>query len=137
MGVLHLMCLIFLFHYVADFLMQTEWMATNKSKSLLPLSVHILTYSLVLLACLFTLNACLWLEEPLSGGAIKPFPVKSILLYVAHNGVLHFATDFVSSKLSSKAFAEGNISKFWAIIGADQLIHQLCLILTLPILVGV
>ena len=109
-------------HYIADFLMQSTWQATNKSHNIYALSQHIYVYSLTLLLTILPLVLLL------------PIGLSQLLSYVVLNGALHFATDFVSSKLSNKAFKEGNIPRFWAIIGADQMVHNLCLLLTLPIL---
>jgi hypothetical protein len=101
-------------HYVGDFLLQTAWMANGKSKSILPLTVHISVYTLTLI--LFGLP--LYFIGFLSG--FWSWYVAFCIL----NGLLHFATDFITSKISSKAYAEGNIRKFWAVIGFDQFIHM-------------
>lgn len=95
-------------HYVADFVFQTNYQATNKSKSLKALSSHIGIYTLCLL----------------------PFGIAYALL----NGGLHFITDFFTSKMSARFYAKKQIEYFWATIGADQLIHGLCLVGTINLI---
>jgi hypothetical protein len=97
----------FTLHFVGDFIAQTRTMATNKSTSNKWLLSHVAVYSLFLL----------------------PFGIGFALL----NGILHFATDYVSSRQTSKAWAEKKTHKFFAIIGADQLVHSLCLVWTLAL----
>lgn len=109
-------------HYVADFLMQSQWQATNKSHNIGALTQHIYIYTLTMMLMLSSLSFLFQLS------------IVSLITYVLLNGALHFGTDYVTSKLSKRAFKENNIPKFWAIIGADQMAHNLCLLLTMPIL---
>jgi hypothetical protein len=96
-------------HFLADFLLQTDKMALNKSKSIKWLSIHCSVYVLPFL----------W------------FGWK----YALANGLMHWATDFVTSRLTSKAWASGKRKIFFQIIGADQAIHLTCLLLTLKYLI--
>jgi hypothetical protein len=111
-----LAALIFLaVHFLADFVFQTSQMATNKSKSIKWLSIHVLTYTGV---------------SSLSAGFIF---FKTQHLFVAAswlllNGILHFITDFFTSKWTSSLWAKNNMRGFFTVIGFDQLIHQVCLI---------
>lgn len=104
----HLIILVLFIHFIADFISQSNWMAQNKSKSIIPLSVHILVYS----SCFIVLG---W-------------------KYALVNGLAHFITDFWTSKLTSKLYKEGKIHEFFVVIGFDQFIHASCLILTLPLI---
>lgn len=105
---------IFVAHYVGDFVLQSRWMGENKSKKWAPLLVHIGVYTLVL--AIFSML----ILGPVVG-----------IIYAVVNGLLHMVTDYISSRLSSAAYKEGNLGRFWMIIGADQMVHQLCLVLTL------
>ena len=63
-------------HFVGDFLLQTDWMATNKSKRWDALALHCAVYS-----------ACFLWRGP---------------LFVAGVFVLHFVTDAVTSRITSR-----------------------------------
>lgn len=109
-------------HFVADFLFQNKWMATNKSKDIYPLLIHIVVYTWILLvASLFI------------------FDNKVNAWYFAIlNGALHYCVDFITSKVSSYMYRNNymgtnklpNIS-FWSVIGLDQLLHSVILIYSL------
>ena len=105
-------------HYIGDFILQTAWMANGKSKSLKPLATHIAVYTstLILMGIPLTIINAYTIALPLF--------FAWWVVYCVVNGLCHFATDFVTSKASSKAYADGNIRKFWAIIGFDQFIHM-------------
>jgi len=96
-------------HVIADFALQTRKMAENKSKSIKWLSLHAGTYS-----CVFILIS--W-------------------QYALLNGILHWVTDYVTSRLTSKYWEEKKIHTFFLIIGIDQFIHISCLIGTYALMV--
>lgn len=89
-------------HFVADFTLQTNWMAINKSKRWIPLLVHVLVYSLCFL----------WVGP----------------MYALVNAGLHFVTDAITSRITSRLWALNQRHWFFVVIGLDQLIHQVCLI---------
>jgi hypothetical protein len=109
-------------HAIADFKVQTSWQASNKSKSNEALLRHIATYAATIF--LFLIPLCLILETSL----------RSLVGYVLINSFLHFCTDYVSSRISSKMYAEGDDRGFWFVIGLDQLAHQIPLIILLPMI---
>jgi len=89
--------LIIWLHWIADFVMQSDTVATNKSKNTWVLGLHCLTYSL-------------------------PFVLvgwKFALL----NGILHFPVDFVTSRLTSYYWSIENRHAFFVTIGFDQAVH--------------
>jgi hypothetical protein len=97
-------------HYVADFLLQTDWMAVNKSKRWDALTVHVLIYSLV-----FTLLYG-WLF--------------GIITFVTH-----FITDAITSRISRRLYYPVfHRHWFFAMIGLDQLIHMFTLAWTFTII---
>ena len=73
-------------HYIADFLFQTNWMAKGKSSSLMKLSVHILTYTLVLFVCCFFLIL-----------VRQDITISDLIVYAIVSGMLHFSVDFFTS----------------------------------------
>lgn len=104
-------------HWIADFVLQTHWQATNKSKDNDALLRHVGTYTAVL-------------------ALVVPFIFPSetnrqLLIFVAVNGVLHLATDYFTSRASSKLWAKQDWHNFFVVIGLDQLIHQLTLGITM------
>lgn len=97
--------LIFTIHFVADFLLQSDYMAKNKSKSNTILFYHVSVYSI-------------------------PFMFIISPLYGIINGILHFGVDYVTSRRSSKLWADGKVHWFFVVIGFDQLLHILMLMWT-------
>lgn len=72
-------------HFIADFLLQGDWMARNKSKDINALSWHVLVYTLTFIP------AAMFLPT-LDVGA-------RFLLVTA---VAHWLTDFVTSRITSR-----------------------------------
>lgn len=107
-------------HFIADFVCQTHWQASNKSKSLYALSSHVLTYTLVL-----------WLGTSI----LFPGITAAVTVFAIINGVLHFITDAITSRISSKFFAENDWHNFFVVIGFDQFIHHTTLLYTLKIII--
>lgn len=105
-------------HYLGDFTLQTDVMAVGKSKSNSVLLSHVGVYSLNLL--LFGVIAVLL-------GLVTP---QYIAFWVLLNGILHFCTDWLTSRASARFQAEGRTKDFWGMIGLDQMIHSLTLLLT-------
>lgn len=95
---------ILILHWIADFVLQSSWMAQGKSKAMLPLLSHIAVYT----AVLALLN-----------------PIWALV-----NGILHLIVDYFTSRWSSKLHAKGDIHNFFVVIGLDQTIHFICLFTT-------
>ena len=119
---LTIISIILITHYVADFLFQNKWMATNKSSGNYPLLVHICVYTFILLIVSLFL-----FEDPANAWYFAIF-----------NGIVHYAVDFFTSRLSSYMYKTGRMGtnmlpnvSFWAVIGLDQLLHTLTLIISL------
>lgn len=94
-------------HFIADFVCQSDWMAINKSKNsllgLAAMSTHIGIYTLIMMLV---------------------FGVQFAIL----QGVLHLATDMVTSRVTSYLWVKGYRHWFFVMIGLDQAIHLTCLL---------
>lgn len=117
-------------HFIADFLLQSDWMALNKSKNREALAAHCFVYALCFV--------------PLWG-----------LTFAFYTFVFHYWTDRYTSKCTSKLWfidlypgdglapgellATVNMTKrhwFFVAIGFDQLIHFTTLALTYRFILG-
>jgi hypothetical protein len=105
-------------HLIGDFLLQSRWMADGKSSSNKKLLVHGFVYCFILMAFCVTL-ASSW---------------QMALMYVIFNGIMHVATDFVTSRATKQAFEDGDMHSAFLVIGLDQTFHYLTLFLTIPLL---
>lgn len=109
-------------HWVADFVCQNRWMATNKCSNMLALSMHVMIYTLVL--------GSLMALSPMFGSDKSAIFFGWVLL----NGALHFVTDFFTSKATKFLYAFENKHYFFTMIGFDQLIHYGSLLYTYQLL---
>lgn len=91
-------------HFIADFVLQTDWMAKNKSSSNVALTIHVVLYSI-------------------------PF-IWFGWVYAIVNGMLHFATDYVTSRVTSHFWKTEQRHLFFVVIGADQALHMTALFAT-------
>ena len=94
-------------HWLADFVYQSDWMAKNKSKRIDALLLHVWVYMSII--ALFAL--------PILG-------LVNGIIFILVNGAAHFCIDFVTSRISSKFFADQDYHNGFVIVGLDQWIHQ-------------
>lgn len=113
-------------HWFMDFAMQDEGDALNKHHSIKHLFYHVCQYSSgMLLALLLYYLLC---------GTFHLIIPSYFLKFFFIIFVLHFITDYFTSKASNKRYKENKfygINGFWSIIGFDQLLHTLQIVLTL------
>jgi len=95
-------------HWIADFICQSDYMARNKSSSNKALGLHILAYTLVM----------------------SVFGIKFALV----NGAIHFVVDYMTSRITKKLWAKQDVHNFFVVIGFDQLIHTVTLLLTIGLI---
>lgn len=104
--------LILFTHFIADFALQSDWMAKNKSKSNRALAVHTFVYTSGLSLLMLVDQNVLW------------------VYWAVLNGILHGLTDYVTSRWSSHLWSKGDVHNFFVVIGFDQFIHAATLITT-------
>lgn len=131
-----LACLMLIYaHYVADFICQSHNMATGKSTSNWWLSLHVITYMIVMLipcSMIFFFYGITF-----SGLAyVSIVNWQMILYYVLINGALHWATDYYTSRWSRSYFQVQDYHNGFNVVGLDQCIHYTCLILTAKLVIG-
>ena len=101
---INLILLLVLLHWIADFVLQSDDMANNKSKSNKWLGIHCLVY-------------------------IIPFLLIGWKFAIL-NGIIHFGIDWCTSRVNSKLWEKKEIHWFFVDIGFDQAIHISTLVLT-------
>jgi len=104
-------------HWVADFVLQTDWQAKNKSKDNFALLFHVITYTICIFVC-----GILLLPLELTAQNIKIWE-----LWALANGVVHFGVDYVTSRINTHLWNQGRVHDFFVMVGFDQLIHYACL----------
>jgi len=112
---LHMALVLLLCHFIGDFVMQTDEVAKAKSTDNGVLAKHVLIYMLPFVF-LFLVT---WNHHP-----------GIVALFLVYNAGLHFITDYVSSRMTTKAWKEERRHDFFVIIGADQFVHAFCLLST-------
>lgn len=95
---------ILVFHFIGDFILQDRETATNKSSSNYFLIKHGIIYFIPLII----------------------FGVYFALI----NAILHIMVDYVTSRVGKYYYLKNNLHMFFIVIGFDQLLHVICLILT-------
>ena len=92
-------------HFIADFVLQSNWVAQNKSSyDTGALELHVIVYAI-------------------------PFLYFG-WVYAVLNAVLHYATDYLTSRETKRLWADGQVHNFFVVIGLDQAIHMTTLIAT-------
>jgi len=107
-----------LIHWLADFALQTHHQASTKWTNTDSLVKHVGTYSLV----------WFWASW---------FFLDSLLLAVFFSGITllaHGVTDLITSKLAHDRFEEEDYHNGFVIVGADQILHYVQLLLTYELL---
>lgn len=123
---LYEMILIFLIHFFGDFVLQTHWQATNKSKDNRALTMHVSTYSLV---WVLPMSILFYMGPYNFIGSIFMGIIFSLITFGCH-----WVTDYYTSRLNSKLWAKGDVHNFFVSVGFDQVLHYAQLFTTYYIL---
>jgi hypothetical protein len=106
--------LFFLFvHWIADFVLQSDKMALNKSTSNYWLGLHVTVYSLATIV----LWAGLFLLTGLHVSFIQ-YVEACLALFI-----MHFITDYITSRITGKYYRAKKNHEFFVTIGFDQWLH--------------
>lgn len=112
---------IIIVHYIADFVLQTNWQAINKSKNIFALLIHTMNYSSVFIYL-----------------GILVIPIfdlhHNLYLFGVITFVFHTITDYFTSKWSSYLYQKGQRHNFFLVVGFDQVLHYIQLFTTYYIL---
>ena len=101
-------------HWIFDFLMQTDAMATNKSKNNSALFDHVSVYSYLWLIPIYILT-----------GSFETAMQFTIITFGCH-----WITDYFTSRWTTKLYEEKRYRAFFRVIGFDQLLHYFQLFIT-------
>jgi hypothetical protein len=115
------LCIVFgvlFFHWIADFLLQSDWMALNKSKHWDALLSHTAVYS------------CFWIFPLFWYSQVYPYAPAKLMLFVPITFVAHTITDYFTSRINSKLWNQKKTHWFFVSIGFDQILHYAQLLLT-------
>jgi len=113
------LCWMFIVHFICDFILQSDEMALNKSTSNKWLFYHILMYTAPFVSMIYVFK-----------------DMQITLLFMLINGILHFMTDYVSSRVAKYYWEKDDRHNFFVTVGADQLIHTMSLLCTFAWLYG-
>jgi uncharacterized membrane protein HdeD (DUF308 family) len=108
-----------LFHWIADFILQTDWQAKNKSKAWKPLLMHTGNYSVVM---------------GIVAAFILPYGFAPVIYFVAITFLCHTVTDYVTSRINARLWGKQKVHLFFVSVGFDQLLHYAQLFITYDLL---
>lgn len=114
-----LFVIILVVHYLADFALQTQEQAERKSFDNEALTQHAGNYATVWLL----------ISYGLLGTWYKP------LIFACITFICHFMTDMYTSKVVKKYFEKKDWHNGFVVIGADQVLHYVQLLITFAILI--
>lgn len=107
-------------HWVADFVLQTDWQAKNKSSRWDALLLHTGNYSIFF---------------GIVGAFIVPaHQFDELIYFVLITFAAHTATDYFTSRLNSKLWKANKVHEFFVSVGFDQVLHYGQLFLTYHLL---
>jgi len=102
-----------LVHWVADFVMQNDQMALNKSTSNYWLGIHVGVYTLATISLWSLFFSIVDLEV-----SFLKYLEAAAALYV-----MHFITDYITSRITGRYFRAKKNHEFFVTIGFDAFLH--------------
>jgi hypothetical protein len=104
-------------HWIADFVLQSDWQAKNKSKNNAALIAHVSSYTIALLVY-----------------GLLFLPVELAYPWALINGFLHLCVDYVTGRINTYLWSKGRVHDFFVSVGFDQFLHIATLLLTFGML---
>lgn len=104
-------------HWIADFVCQSHWMSVNKSKNWWALTTHVSLYTLLMTS--------------LAAGPAFDLEWSAVGYFAVATYALHFTTDAITSRVTSRLYRQERWHDFFVVIGFDQFLHYTQLLLTL------
>ena len=123
---LTIVLVIIIVHWFADFVCQTHWQASNKSKNNLALLKHTIMYSLIVMLTMEF--SFLNLYGDTYEAFWKTFTFGGVTFFC------HTITDYFTSRLNSRLWTKGETHNFFVSVGFDQVLHYIQLFTTYYIL---
>ena len=110
-------------HFIADFVFQTHQQAINKSRSNVYLTKHVLSYTVGL-----------YIGGLILLSLVKDLIFEHFVIWTCINGILHWITDYFTSRLNAWLWSKNEVHWFFVGVGFDQFIHYTCLLLSFELL---
>ena len=108
-------------HWISDFWFQTKNMAEKKSTNIYWLLTHCVVYGAGLFSILYLFNILSFID-------VNSY--FEIMIFAILNTILHFFVDFGTSRLTTKLYKRERFRMFFNVIGGDQLIHTMTLLIS-------
>ena len=108
--------LLLLVHWLADFALQTQEQANNKYKDFGALSGHVLTYSTAMAIAICSLYY----------GTVAFWFLPAAVIFILFS---HLYIDMLTSKETHALYEQKRYHDFFVVIGFDQLLHMLTILL--------
>jgi len=119
---------ILIVHFLADFVLQTDKQAKGKSKNWNALLRHTFTYSAVWYFIMLGFAVC---GNHFGGYTIEELGWSPwMITFPFITFVAHTITDYFTSRINSKLWAQGKTHLFFVSVGFDQILHYVQLFLT-------
>lgn len=112
--------LILLVHWFADFVLQTHHMSVRKSSSNYYLTMHVTIYTFATIFLWSLLLPLLQIHLTFNG----------VWLSFVAIFVMHWITDYFTSRWTSRLHKEEKYHDFFVVIGFNQVLHYIQLLLT-------
>lgn len=133
-NIVYFFILISFLHFVGDFVCQTDKMAKGKSSKIGDLLDHVAVYGTVLLV---GLAAAYWIMGFMfyENDYIDLTELENKLLsFAVANTMLHFVTDFFTSKINKWLYTNSTNHNFFIGVGFDQFLHMLGFLVTFKLI---